>query len=591
MARRIFALRPTMPRVPFGFADVALLFGLFLLIYELGSIGRGFFAEFRPPLYQPRISLDPAMLPYYAARSTMRMFIALGLSILFTLSYGYAAAKNRRAEQVLIPTLDILQSVPVLAFLAIVTDMFIGMFPGSLLGLEMASIFAVFTGQAWNMTFSFYHSLVSLPRDLDDAAKVFRMSKWRRFLSVEVPSSMIGLVWNAMMSFGGGWFFVVFTETIEPTPPPGAEGGTYLLPGLGSYVKTAMAANDSRAILYASLTMLVVILIVDQFFWRPVVAWSEKFKMEISTSGNSATSWLLDLIYAAHLPKSLNKQWRKVVSWYRKTPVANLHLPRLSRAEGTRNRKQLQRVNWDIVYGAALGALIVYTCFTAARFVTHEVRIGEILVAFKLGCFTLIRVLVLLVFASIVWTPVGVWIGSNPKMAKFSQPIVQFLSSFPANFLFPAFITVFIKLGIHLNFGSIILMALGTQWYVLFNSIAGAMSIPTDLKEMASNLGMKGWVLWKRLILPAIFPAWVTGAITASGGAWNASIVAEITDKWGSKALVADGLGSYIVLADRNHDFPRLVLGVSVMCVFVVALNRLVWRRLYRMAETRYRIA
>lgn len=590
MSKRIFALRPIMPRLPFGLADVALLFGLFLLIYELGAIGRGFFAEFHPPVFQPRISLDPWMLPYYAARSTMRMFIALVLSILFTLSYGYAAAKNRRAEQILIPILDILQSVPVLAFLAIVTDMFIGMFPGSLFGLELASIFAVFTGQAWNMTFSFYHSVVSLPRDLDDAAKVFRMSKWRRFLSLEVPSSMIGLVWNAMMSFGGGWFFVVFTETIEPTPAPGTEGGSYLLPGLGSYVKTAMAANDSRAILYASLTMVVVIVIVDQFFWRPVVAWSEKFKMEMSTSGNASNSWVLDLLYAAKLPKAVNKAWRKFLTWYRRTPVSQLQLPKFGPAAGT-TRKTFKRINGDILFGASLGALIVYTCFTAARFVTHEVHYSEILLAFRLGSYTLIRVLVLLVFASIVWTPVGVWIGSNPKWARFSQPIVQFLSSFPANFLFPAFITFFIRMGLHLNFGSIILMALGTQWYILFNSIAGAMGIPTDLKEMASNLGLKGWVLWKRLILPAIFPAWVTGAITASGGAWNASIVAEITDKWGSKQLVADGLGSYIVLADRNHDFPRLVLGVAVMCIFVVALNRLVWRRMYKLAETRYRIA
>ena len=569
---------------------MALLFGLFLLIYELGSIGRGFFTEFRPPIYQPRISLDPRMLPYYAARSTMRMFFALGLSILFTFSYGYLAAKNRRAEQILIPALDILQSVPVLAFLAIVTDMFVGAFPGSLFGLELASIFAVFTGQAWNMTFSFYHAMISLPRELDDAAKVFRMSKWRRFVSVEVPSSMIGLVWNAMMSFGGGWFFVVFTETIEPTPPPGTPAGTYLLPGLGSYVKTAMAANDSRAILYASLTMLVVILVVDQFFWRPVVAWSEKFKMERSTSGDPATSWVLDLLHAARLPRSVNKVWRTILTWYRKTPLANLHAPRIA-LPTARSRREVKRFNGDVFFGAALGALIVYTCFTAARFVTKEVHYGEILIAFKLGVYTLLRVLVLLAFAAIVWTPVGVWIGSNPKWARFSQPIVQFLSSFPANFLFPVFITFFIRVGLHLNFGAIILMALGTQWYILFNSIAGAMSIPTDLKEMAANLGLKGWVRWKRLILPAIFPAWVTGAITASGGAWNASIVAEITDKWGSKALQAEGLGSYIVLADRNHDFPRLVLGVSVMCVFVVAMNRLVWRRLYKLAETRYRIA
>lgn len=581
MVRRTFPLRPALTKLPFGFADVALFFGLFLLIYGLAHLGKGLFVEFRPPAIQPRISLDPRMLPYYAARSTLRMFLALGASTLFTFAYGYLAAKNKRAEQVLIPLLDILQSVPVLAFLTITVTGFMSLFPDSLFGLELASIFAVFTGQAWNMTFAFYHSLITLPKELDDAAMVFRLSKWRRLVTLEIPASMIGLVWNAMMSFGGGWFFVSISEAIQ------VEHQTYVLPGVGSYVAEAYRQNDTAAILYAILTMVVVILVVDQFFWRPLVAWSEKFKLEKTISADVATSWLLDLMRSAKLPRLFGTYWRRWLRWFRRLRWPRL--PFFKHRRGDRNSKRKPFINGDLWFGASLGAVVVGALWIGTRFVTQEVATKEIGIAFYLGFLTFLRVLVLLTVATAVWTPIGVWIGFNPRFAKLVQPLVQFLSSFPSNFIFPALGYFFYRTHIGLNAGAIVLMALGAQWYIMFNSIAGAMSVPSDLREMATNMGLGGWSLWRKLIIPAIFPAWVTGAITASGGAWNASIIAEI-QQVGHKELTASGLGAYITQASHANDVPRIVLGVTVMCIFVVGVNRFVWRRLYTLAETRYRL-
>jgi NitT/TauT family transport system permease protein len=579
MARRISFFRPTLVKLPFGPADFALLAGLFLLLYAVARVGAGSFVEFRPPAVTPTVTLDTANLPYYAARSTIRMFVALAASLLFTLSYGYACAKSKQAEKLLVPLLDILQSVPVLGFLSVTVTFFIGLFPGSLLGLEFASIFAIFTSQAWNMTFSFYHSLITLPRELDEAASVFHLSKWRRFTAVEVPSSMIGLVWNAMMSFGGGWFFVAASEAISVL------NQHYTLPGIGSYVAEAIKAKDLHALGYAVLTMAVVILLVDQLFWRPVVAWSEKFKMERSASAEPPQSWVLDLIRASKLPREFSRWFRRIS---RKLPKIRLRLPAMFKGDGF-SRVRRRRFNDDVVFGVLIGALIVIGLVVGFRFIGTEVRGREVLQCVGLGLLTLMRVTVLLVLATLVWTPIGVAIGFNPRLARISQPAVQFLASFPANFVFPVATVVFLRLHISLNWGSILLMALGAQWYILFNTIAGAMSVPSDLREMAQNMGLRGWPLWKKLIIPAIFPAWVTGAVTASGGAWNASIVAEVVD-WGDKQLTAAGLGSYITFATGRVDWPRVVLGVTIMCMFVVGINRLFWRRLYVLAETRYRL-
>lgn len=560
------------------------MLGTFLLIYVVARVGSGFFVAFRPPGVTPDVSLDISHLPYYAARSTMRMFVALIISIVFTLGYGYAAAKNKKAERILVPLLDILQSVPVLGFLSITVTGFISLFPGSLLGLECASIFAVFTAQAWNMTFSFYHSLITLPKELDEAARLFRLSKWRRFWTVEVPSSMIGLVWNAMMSFGGGWFFVAVSEAISVL------NTKYTLPGIGSYVAKAVDTRDVHALVWAVITMVVVILLVDQLFWKPVVAWSQKFRMDKSSSGIQANSWLLDLIRASRLPRLLGLQLRRWRIRRYRPPTEEEEPPdRIQAWLAKRRWRALSRINDDLVFGVIVGGVCLAAIYYAVRFVTSEVRPNEVATAFGLGFLTLMRVSVLIAFSTVVWTPIGVAIGFNPRLARTMQPIAQLAASFPANFIFPAATVLFLKIGLSLDWGSMLLMALGSQWYVLFNAIAGAMAVPSDLREMCASMGLRGWPLWKTLIIPAIFPAWVTGAVTASGGAWNASIVSEVVS-WGNKKLTAHGLGSYIAAATDKGDWPRIVLGVAAMCVFVVGINRLLWRRLYTLAEVRYRL-
>ncbi len=565
--------------MPYGPADIGFLFGLFLLLYGLGKIGSGLFVPFKPPVITPNISLDPKNLPYYAARSCLRMFIGLFFSVIFTLAYGYACAKSKKAEKVLIPMLDILQSVPVLGFLTVTITGFIALFRGSLLGLECASIFLVFTAQAWNMTFSFYHSLITLPKDLDEAATIFRLSKWRKFTTIEVPTAMIGLVWNAMMSFGGGWFFVSVSEALT------VNKDTYTLPGIGSYVAKASDAGDNHALMLALITMVVMIVVVDQLFWRPIVAWSEKFKFEMSTGGEPAKSWVLNLIRASKIPRQVSRFFRRMA---RKTPKVHIQAPKVHFPDRLRPKPN-KWLNDDLIFGIFIGILIVAGVYYGFKFIDQEVHASEVWKCIYLGFLTLSRVLCIVALATLIWTPIGVYIGFNTKLAQACQPIVLFLASFPANFVFPYVTFYFLRYNISLSWGSILLMALGTQWYVLFNTIAGAMSVPTPLREMARNFGLRGWHLWRKLIIPAIFPAWVTGAITASGGAWNASIVAEVVS-WKHKTLTAPGLGAYITQFTDPRDIPRVVLGVTIMSFYVVGINRLFWRRLYGLAESRYRL-
>jgi NitT/TauT family transport system permease protein len=475
-----------------------------------------------------------------------------------------------------VPLLDILQSVPVLGFLSITVTGFIALFPGSLLGLEFASIFAIFTSQAWNMTFSFYQSLRSIPKELDEASSLYRLSGWQRFTKLEVPVATIGLVWNAMMSFGGGWFFLAASEAISVL------NQHYTLPGIGSYVQAAVDAKDMRALGLALFTMAVVIVLVDQLFWRPLVAWSDKFRIEQSASVAAPTSWLYDLIRRSVVPDALRALARPLTSAGGRL-LDGLTKPRAPLDDA--GRKALT----DRLYNLALAGLVAGLIAAGIAFILSTVGLPEVWRVLQLGFATLLRVLVLLVFATVVWVPLGVAIGFNPKLARFLQPVVQFLASFPANFIFPFATLFFIKSHVDINFGCIALMALGAQWYILFNTIAGAQSIPTELREMADDFGLKGWTRWRSVIIPGIFGSWVTGAITASGGAWNASIVSEVVS-WGSTTLTAVGLGSYIADATGKGDWPRITLGVSVMSLFVVGLNRTLWRRLYELAETRYRL-
>jgi NitT/TauT family transport system permease protein len=563
------------PRPRFGISDVAVIFGALVVLALVSKIGAGMFVGFTPPQIVPHIDLDPRNLPYYAARSTLRMFAALSWSLVFTLVYGYFAARSRRAERVLIPLLDILQSVPVLGFLSITVTGFIALFPGSLLGLEFASIFAIFTSQAWNMTFSFYQSLRSIPTELDEAATLYGLSRWERFTKLELPASAIGLVWNGMMSFGGGWFFVAASEAISVL------NQQYTLPGIGSYVAAAVSAQNLPALGWAALTMAVVIVVVDQLFWRPVVAWSDKFRIEQNAAAHPPRSWVYDLLRTSRIPSLLGRLI---------APLADAINRTLSLLTGRRARTAvvpIEKTRTDRIYDGVLIAIVAGLAAVALHFVLTTVGIGEVFKVFSLGFATLMRVLLLVAFATVVWTPVGVAIGFNPKLAQSLQPVVQFLASFPANFIFPFATLGFIALHVPINFGSILLMALGAQWYILFNTIAGAQTIATELREMSADFGVRGWLRWRRLIIPGIFSSWVTGAITASGGAWNASIVSEIVT-WGSTTLAAYGLGTYITEATAKGDWPRITLGVSVMSLFVVCLNRFVWRRLYRFGEERF---
>ncbi|MFE9406963.1 ABC transporter permease [Streptomyces sp. NPDC006530] len=557
-----------------SWVDAVVAAAVLVLFYVVLQVGHGTTVRFSTD-QSIKVDTDPAALPYDAARSLLRMFVALAASVVFTFGYALAAAKSRRLERVLIPALDILQSVPVLGFLTVAVSGFIALFPGSLLGLECASIFAIFTSQAWNMTFGFYHSLTSLPRELDELSRSFRFTRWMRFWRVELPSGMIGLVWNGMMSFGGGWFFLVASEAIS------VDNKDYALPGVGSYAGAAIADGDLGKVGWAILTMAVMVVGVNFLFWRPLTAWAEKFKNEQSRAGEIQRSVVLDFLRRSHWPQLLGTALR---------PVGRA-LGRAGRLLGTDDRPLIvdraRRRAGDITFTVVAGGLILWGLFDLGRYLHHETGLGVFGEPLLLGLATLARVVVLVTAATVVWVPIGVWIGFSPRLTRIAQPVVQVLASFPANFLFPLAVWFFLKTGLSIDVGGILLMALGAQWYILFNTIAGAMSIPADLREAMDDLGVRGLRRWKRLILPAVFPAYVTGGITASGGAWNASIVAEVVT-FGGTTLTATGLGAYIAKATAAGDFPHLLAGVAVMSLYVVGLNRLLWRRLYRLADTRF---
>jgi NitT/TauT family transport system permease protein len=576
MLQRALPAPGSLRRLSFGLSDAAVLLGALVLLALLAKVGAGAFVSFVPPKTLPAVNLDPRNLPYYAGRSTLRMFIALAASFVFTLVYGYAAARSRYAERVLIPLLDILQSVPVLGFLSITVTGFIALFPGSMLGLEAASVFAIFTAQAWNMAFSFYQSLRTLPVDLDEATAAYGLSHWERFVRLEVPAGMIGLVWNAMMSFGGGWFFLAASEAISVL------NQSYTLPGIGSYVAAAVAAKNMPALGWAVLTMAVVIFAVDQLFWRPLVAWSDKFRLEQSSAASSPESWVYDLLRGSRLVNAASGLW---------TPVGDAIggvLASATRVRGRRAPKEPSAAA-DRIFTAALVVVVAALLAVGVRFILTSVGFAEVGKVALLGLFTSLRVIVLLIVATAIWTPIGVAIGFSPKLARVLQPVALFCASFPANFIFPFATLAFLRFHVPINFGSMVLMALGAQWYILFNSIAGAQSIPTDLREMAADIGLTGWKRWRRLVIPGIFSSWVTGGITASGGAWNASIVSEVVT-WGTTTLTAAGLGAYISDATSKGDWPRITLGVGMMSLYVVGVNRVFWRRLYALAERKYHL-
>ncbi|WP_034260831.1 ABC transporter permease [Actinospica robiniae] len=555
--------------------DVVVFAGVLALLFTLVRLAPALDAPFLPSTAPSRVSTDPVNLPYYAVRSLLRMFAGLVLAVAFTFAYATAAARLPRAEKVLVPLLDILQSVPVLGFLTVTVTAFISLFPGSELGLECASVFAIFTSMAWNLTFAFYHSLISQPRDLDEAARIMRLTKWQRFWRLDVPGGMIPLVWNGMMSFGGAWFFLAASEAISVL------GHTYALPGIGAYVAAAMAQGSLGRVGIAIGVMIAMVIVVNVLFWRPMVAWAERFRAEESTAAERPRSVTLDLLRRSSLPDLVTRPAKRVGRVLTKATRP------LGLAEHPLHRTAGRRRAGDVFFASAVTAVVVFGAWRALSYVHAQTGLGAFGHAFALGGATFVRVLILLVIASVIWVPIGVWIGMNPRVSRLAQPVVQVLASFPANFLFPFAVAFFVAAGISLDYGGILLMALGAQWYILFNVIAGACAIPSDLREAMRAMGVSGRLRWRRFILPAVFPAYVTGGITAAGGAWNASIVAEVVD-YGNHHLTATGLGAYIAQAARVGDFPEVLIGVAVMSVYVVGLNRLVWRRLYRLAETRY---
>ncbi|QDP71342.1 ABC transporter permease subunit [Legionella israelensis] len=524
------------------------------------------------------IYLDPSWLPFYALRTVLRMFIALAISLLFTFIVGTLAAKSRRAEQIIIPGIDILQSVPVLSFLSITITGFIALFPGSLLGPECASIFAIFTAQVWNITLGFYQSLKTLPHDLMEAAAMFQLSPWQRFWKVEVPFSMSSLLWNMMMSMSASWFFVVLSEAIVVSHQ------SIRLPGVGSYIALAIAESNLAAVGYAILTMVIVIFLYDQILFRPLIAWSEKFKMEQSADEEEYQSWLIDLIRGSRLVKRIGNMFAILKDQFVNMPILIRSRPKAIKEINYKWRKPL-----DWLWNTVIFTLLAFGGWLLIRYILSEVSADEILHVLLLGSATGTRVIILIILSSLIWVPVGVWVGLRPKLAQKIQPVIQFVAAIPANLFYPLFVIAIVHFHLNVEIWVTPLMILGTQWYILFNVIAGASTIPRDLYLAADNFGVKGWQWWKRLALPGIFPFYITGAITAAGGAWNASIVAEWVS-WGNVTLRATGLGEYIQANTLAGDFPKIALGTAMMCIYVLIFNRFIWRPLYRLAEERYNI-
>jgi NitT/TauT family transport system permease protein len=499
----------------------------------------------------------------------------------FTLVYGTLAAKSRRAGMVLVPILDILQSVPVLGYISFTVTFFLALIPSRVAGAELAAIFAIFTSQAWNMTFSFYQSLRTVPRDLDEVSRSFHLTTWQRFWKLEVPFSMPGLVWNMMMSMSGGWFFVVASEAIT------VGNHTITLPGVGSYLAQAITEKNMAAIGWVILSMTVVILAYDQFLFRPLVAWADKFRMENTSSGDAPESWLLDLVRRTRLIHQLLVPAGWLLARTARIPfrLPSFDASRFALPRVERQASRVADIGWSIL--VLIGT--AYVIWRVVSFVATGVTWGEVGHVFLLGLATLLRVVLLIAVASVIWVPIGVWIGLRPALAEKVQPIAQFLAAFPANLLFPVFVIVIARFHLNPDIWLSPLIVLGTQWYILFNVIAGAMSYPNDYREAAANFRIRGWQWWRQAILPGIFPYYVTGAITASGGAWNASIVSELV-QWGDTKIQAHGLGAYISQMTAAGDYPKIIMGITVMSLFVTLFNRLLWRPLYAYAEAKLRL-
>ncbi|WP_413817733.1 ABC transporter permease [Pseudomonas sp. P9_35] len=556
-------------------ADIALL-GLLVLLAAFVFHGLDQMNQPLGVLDSSPLSLELVHLPEYTLRTTLRMFIALFASFVFSLVVATLAAKSRKAAIVILPALDILQSVPVLGFLTFTVVFFMGLFPGKETGVECAAIFAIFTSQVWNMTFSFYQSLRTVPNDLYEVSRQFAFSPWQRFIRLELPFATPGLVWNMMMSMSGGWFFVVASEAIT------VGDTTVSLPGIGSWLALAIEQQNIAAIAWAVLAMVAVIIAYDLLFFRPIVAWADKFRFEQTASQKRPRSRVYDLLRSTRLVPLVLLTLGSI-----KASLFLEKLPRLPSIRFTASARVSRAA--DRVWLALVAAACIAGILQLSQFIGSTLGWEDVASTFGLGLITLVRVSVLIVLASVVWVPIGVWIGLNPRWAERLQPIAQLLAAFPANVLFPFAVIAIVALKLNPDVWLSPLMILGTQWYILFNVIAGASALPTDLREAARSFHIHGWQWWRQVALPGVFPYYVTGALTAAGGSWNASIVAEAVS-WGDHHLYASGLGAFIAQATTAGDLHRVALGIVVMSIFVVGFNRLLWRPLYGFAERRLRI-
>jgi NitT/TauT family transport system permease protein len=559
----------------FGWVDLIIVIALAGLLYGVLQLGREWRGAARPAI---AIDLSPWALPRYTLYSLSRGLLAYALSLSFTLLYGYWAAKDRVAERVLVPLLDILQSIPVLGFMPGLILALVTLFPHSNTGLELAAVIMIFTGQAWNMTFSYYHSLRSVPVDMREVGSVYRFSWWQQLKWIELPYATIGLVWNSMLSMAGGWFFLMINEAFR------LGDRDFRLPGIGSYMSVAVDEGRMDAMLWAIGAMTLMIVAVDQVLWRPVVVWAQKFRTEDGGQQEKMTSWFLHWLRRSRLLLGLRLVWRRArTRWQRRrtpspSPTAR---PNSERPHAGRPAAWL---------GVALLTLLVAVLLFSAWKLTHILRrvpAGEWGTLSGAAGWTLGRVLLATALGTLWALPAGIAIGLSPRLSRILQPVVQIVASFPAPMLFPIVIAGLAAAGVSLGWGSIVLMLLGTQWYILFNVIAGAMAIPADLQEAARSYRLRGWRRFRALYLPGVFPYLVTGWVTAAGGAWNASIVAEFVTFKG-RTLQAHGLGAQISAAAAAADFPKLAASILVMSAIVVVFNRTVWRRCYQFAERRF---
>jgi NitT/TauT family transport system permease protein len=572
LARSLVTVR-TRPFV----VDLAVAACALALFFAVVSTGEYWLQK---PVSVVPISSFIGALPLYAFYSVVRMTIAYGLSLAFAIAYGYVAAYNPRIEPWMVGVLDILQSIPVLSFLPPVVLAMVSLIPGHQLGIEMSVILLIFTGQVWNLAFSFYSSLKTIPRDMIEASRIYRYSGWQRFWQLELPFSAIGLVWNSIVSVAGGWFALIFCETFTMGER------NFQLPGLGSYIQAATYAGNVHALLAGIATVILIVVATDQLVWRPLIAWSDKFKFEQVESAEQVTSPILELLRRSGIVQTLpGRVWDRVAEpVYRH--MAHTRECRVVRPLDETQSRKASPALWALGAAATFGVL---WAAIQAMFLLRTITWPDLRLLLEGAAATFLRVNASLVISA-AWTiPVGVTIGLNPKLARIVQPIAQIMASVPATAFFPILLMGLVRIGGGLGVGSVALMLLGTQWYILFNVIAGAMSIPSDLREVASLYRFTRWQRWTKLILPGIFPFLITGMVTASGGAWNASVMAEYS-RVQDRTLQTIGLGAQIDAATDSGRFAMLLLATIFISVMVVTMNRLVWRRLYRLAETRFKL-